>query len=470
MRFLLLHIASGESEGRVEKAALSASVRAARTRLALDARAAAATVRAMLFRSLLSAVVSLAAAGAAFAGEHWPQFRGPKGDGHSDSTGLPVRFSETERVKWKAPIHGKAWSSPIIWGSQIWLTTATEDGTQLSVVCVDKETGKVIHDRVLFRVASPQFCHKFNSYASPTPVVEEGRVYVTFGSPGTACLDTRTGETLWERTDFECNHYRGAGSSPVVWRDLVLLHFDGSDRQYVAALDKKTGKTAWQVNRSIDFKDIQPDGKPEAEGDWRKAFSTPHVYEENGRAMMISSGAKAHYAYDPATGKELWRVEERDSHSAAARPAVGHGLAFIPAGYGKAGLLAIRLDGEGARDSAAAVAWRIKKAVPNKPSATLVGDLLFTVNDGGIVSCIEARSGDVLWTERVQGNYSASPIVAEGRLYLCSEEGKVAVVAADRKFQLLAENQLADGFMASPAVSGKALFLRSKTHLYRIEE
>lgn len=421
------------------------------------------TLRAMFRPVLLSLLATVA-----LADTNWPQFRGPRGDGTTDSKGLPVSFSETEKVKWKTPIQGKAWSSPVIWGSQVWMTTATEDGTQLSVVCVDKETGKIIHDKVLFRVATPQFCHKFNSYASPTPVVEEGRVYVTFGSPGTACLDTKTGNVLWERKDFVCNHYRGAGSSPVAWNDLLFLNFDGSDFQYMAALDKKTGKTVWKVDRSIDFKDIQPDGKPEAEGDWRKAFSTPHVLEIDGKSILVSSGAKAHYAYEPRTGKEIWRVEERESHSAATRPVFGHGLAFFATGFGKGGVLAVKLGGSGLLDESS-VAWRMKKAVPNKPSLTLNGNLIFAVNDGGIASCLDAKTGEVRWTERIGGNYSSSPILAEGRLYACNEEGKVVVFSASEKFEKLAENKLDDGFMASPAVSGSSLFLRTKSALYRID-
>src|SRR5207249_6217513 len=224
-----------------------------------------------VFISLVAFSASLVAA------DNWPQFRGPTGDGRSDAKGLPVTFGENDHVKWKTPIHGKGWSCPVIWGSQVWMTTATEDGKELSVVCVDKESGKILHDKILFRVAEPQFCHKFNSYASPTPVIEDGRVYVTFGSPGTACLDTRDAKVLWERRDFVCNHFRGAGSSPIVWNDLLIHHFDGSDHQFIVALDKKTGKTVWEVKRSVDYKDLDPSGHPQAEGDWRKGFATPHV-------------------------------------------------------------------------------------------------------------------------------------------------------------------------------------------------
>ena len=412
----------------------------------------------------------LALSSSLLAAENWPQFRGPAGDGLSDAKGLPLTFSETEHVKWKTPIHGKAWSSPVIWGSQVWLTTAKEDGTELSVVCVDKDSGKVLRDEVLFRVATPQFCHKFNSYASPTPVIEDSRIYVTFGSPGTACLDTKTGAKLWERTDFVCNHFRGAGSSPILWGDLLIMNFDGSDHQFVVALDKKTGKTVWQTPRSVDHQDLGKDGKPEAEGDYRKAFATPTVVEHDGQPILISSGAKAHYGYDPKTGRELWRFEERAQHSAAARPVAGFGMVFIPTGYSQAQIIALKLGGSGVLNESAC-AWRLKKGAPNKPSLILLGDLLTMINDGGLASCVEARTGAPVWTQqRIGGNFSAAPLAAEGRIYVCSEEGKVSVLAAGREFKVLAENQLASGFMASPAVSGKALYLRTKTDLYRIEE
>ncbi len=417
--------------------------------------------------------------GFANAGDHWPQFRGPNGGGHSASSKLPLTWSENQNVKWKTPIHGKAWSSPVIWGSQVWLTTATEDGHALSVLCVDRDSGKVLRDTKLFDVERPQFCHKFNSYASPTPVVEAGRLYVTFGSPGTACIDTKTGKVLWERRDFICNHYRAAGSSPILHGNLLIMNFDGSDHQFVAALDKKTGKTVWQTNRSIDFKDLGADGKPEAEGDFRKAFSTPHVAMIAGRPTLISQGAKAIYAYEPATGKNLWRVEERTSHSASSRPVAGNGLVFIASGWSNGQLLAIQPGKEGEVIDANSqddpkgklkLAWRMKKGVPRKPSLTLVNDLLFMIDDGGIASCVEAKTGQEIWKERASGNYSAAPLYSAGRLYIFSEEGKATVLSASRQFNKLAENTLDDGFMASPAVSGKSLFLRTRSNLYRIEE
>jgi outer membrane protein assembly factor BamB len=415
-----------------------------------------------------STLTALGAMVAVLVAWQWPEFRGPHGTGRADSRGLPLTWSETTNVRWKAPVHGRAWSSPVVLDNQVWVTTATEDGKQLFALALDQQTGKVVHDLKLFDVATPQYAHPFNTYASPTPAIEPGRVYVTFGSPGTAAIDTATGKVIWERRDFECNHYRGAGSSPVIFRDLVLLHFDGSDLQYVVALDKRTGKTVWKTDRSIDFKDLGPDGKPQAEGDLRKAFATPQIVDVHGAPVFISQGAKAAYAYDPFTGKELWRVEERTNHSASTRPVAGFGLVFLPTGFPKGELLAVRPDGRG-DDTGTHVAWRLTRGVPNKPSVLLVDDLLYMTTDAGVASAVEAKTGEVVWTGRIGGTHSASPVFADGRVYFFSEDGKTTVVEAGRRFKVLAENQLGDGFMASPAIAGKAFILRSRTHLYRVE-
>jgi outer membrane protein assembly factor BamB len=403
------------------------------------------------------------------AANEWPQFRGPRGDGHATSKALPLSWGENRNVAWKTAIHGRGWSSPVILGDQIWLTTATSDGRELFVITVDRATGKILRDVKLFDVATPQYAHPFNSYASPTPAIEPGRVYVTFGAPGTAAIDTKTGEVVWERRDIECNHFRGAGSSPIIFRNLLILHFDGSDRQFVMALDKRTGKTVWRTERSIDFQDLGPDGKPQADGDFRKGFSTPHVATFGGRPILVSLGSKAAYGYDPLTGKELWRIEERTNHSASTRPVIGHGLIFYPSGFATPHLLALRPDSRGIVTETG-IAWRVSRGVPQKPSLTLVGDLIFMVNDRGIASAVEAKTGEIVWTSRVRGEYSASPLAAPGRVYFFSEDGRTTVIEAGREFKVLAENDLGDGFMASPAVDGDALILRSRSHLYRIQE
>ncbi|MBL8187607.1 MAG: PQQ-binding-like beta-propeller repeat protein [Acidobacteria bacterium] len=405
----------------------------------------------------------------AFASDNWPQFRGPDGTGHSDATGLPTEWGEGKNIVWKTPIHDRGWSSPVVFGKQVWLTTASKDGRQLFALCLDRDTGKIIRDIKLFDVAQPQYAHPFNTYASPTPVIEQGRVYITFGSPGTAAIDTKTFKVIWERRDFECNHFRGSGSSPIIFRDLLLMHFDGSDHQFVVALNKHTGKTVWQTNRSIDFQDLDKNGKPAAEGDLRKAFSTPHVTQINGRWEMISLGAKAAYSYDPFTGKELWRVEERGQHSASTRPVLGFGMIFYPTGFSNGQLFAVRTGGNGLITDTH-VAWRLKRGASNKPSILLIGDLIYMIGDTGIATCVEAKTGEIVWQQRIGGEYSASPVYADGKIWMFSEEGKATAIKPGRTFEKLAENHLDEGFLASPAIAGKAFFLRTRTHLYRIEK
>jgi outer membrane protein assembly factor BamB len=392
----------------------------------------------------------------------WPQFRGPGGDGVSPAPGPPLEWSESRNVRWKTAIHGRAWSSPVVFGRQVWLTTATPDGRQLSAIALDKETGRIVYDLKLFDVPNPQYAHPFNSYASPTPVVEAGRVYVTFGSPGTAAIDTATGKVLWTRRDLECNHFRGAGSSPILFGDRLIMHFDGSDVQYVVALDTRTGRTVWKTPRSIDFQDLTAEGKPQADGDFRKAFATPQIVVAGGRPVLISLGSKAAYAYDPVTGKELWRLEERGQFSASTRPVVGHGLVFFPTGFNTGQILAVR-------PATGEVVWRSARGAPNKPSLLLIGDLLFMVNDGGVATCLDAHTGAEVWHARLPDSYSASPVAAAGRIYFFSEDGNVTVIAAAREFKVLARNSLDEGFMASPAIDGRAFYLRTRTHLYRIE-
>lgn len=402
------------------------------------------------------------------ADDAWPQFRGPHGDGISDSKNLPQTWNDHQNVKWKTDVHGKAWSSPVVWGSQVWMTTATPDGHELYAVCLDRESGKLVFDSKLFEVANPQYCIPFNSYASPTPCIEERRVYVTFGSPGTACIDTASGKVLWQRTDFVCNHYRGAGSSPVLYKNLLIMNFDGSDFQFVAALDKATGRTVWRTDRDVDYGDIEPNGKPRADGDFRKAFSTPRVFDLAGHDVLVSLGSKALYGYEPLTGKELWRVEDKSSFSGSDTPILGDGMIFYGSGHGQSELLAVRPTGDGNLTDSAIV-WREHKKVPTRSSLLFHDGLIYATTDAGVVNCIDAKTGAEVWHGRIDGTYSASPTWADGRLYFCNEAGKTTILAGGREFQVLAENQLADGIMASPAIVDSSIFLRTKTSVYRIE-
>jgi outer membrane protein assembly factor BamB len=413
-------------------------------------------------------VLLIALAGALPVDAEWPQFRGADGLGTSPSS-LPLTWSESRNIRWKTAIHGRAWSSPVVLDKQVWVTTATPDGRRLSAIAVDERTGRIIYDLELFRVEHPQYAHPFNTYASPTSVIEPGRVYVTFGSPGTAAVDTRTGKILWERRDLACNHHRGAGSSPILFRDLLIMHFDGSDVQYVVALDKKTGKTVWRTERSIDFKDLGPDGQPKDQGDLRKAYSTPHIVYVEGQPVLVSLGSMAMYGYDPTTGKELWRLEDRSGFSSSTRPVVGHGLVFYPTGFPTGELVAVRLASRhDTKDPQ--VAWRFTRGAPEKPSLVFAGDLIIMVDDAGIATSLDAKTGELVWRERVGGTHSASPLLAGGRVYFFDEDGKTTVIETGRTFRVLAENHLDEGFMASPAAAGGALFLRTRTHLYSIAE
>ncbi|PAW81010.1 MAG: quinonprotein alcohol dehydrogenase [Pedosphaera sp. Tous-C6FEB] len=437
----------------------------------------------MKLASLLSALVCTASL--ALAADNWPQFRGPTGDGQSTAKGLPLKWSETESVKWKTPIHDKGWSSPVIWGDQIWLTTATSNGTALFVLTLDKNSGKVIRDVKLFDAEQPELWMKYNSYASPTPVIEEGRVYVTFGEAGTACLDTKTGAKLWERRDLKCNHFRGAGSSPILHGNLLILHFDGAEEQFIVAMDKQTGKDVWRVKRSTDYRDLGPDGKPKIGGDLRKAYGTPQVATIEGKPVLLSNGAKAHYGYDPLTGKELWQVENQPFHSSGARPIYAHGLIYFSAGFSKGHFYAIKpppasawkagniLDASTDGDAVAGkpqLAWRLIKGVPETPSPIVQGDLLILVDNGGIASAVEAMTGKIVWSERLglKAVYG-SPISAEGRVYAFDREGKGVAFSAGREFKLLGEGKLDGSIEAAPIAVGKALYVRTAKALYRLE-
>jgi outer membrane protein assembly factor BamB len=409
------------------------------------------------------------------AANDWPEFRGPHGNGLASNPGdpkpigLPLHWSETENVLWKTPIPHVGWSTPVVMSGRVWLTTATLKGHDFFVMCVDAESGQIRLNRRVFHTDDPEpLGNPINCYASPSPVVEPGRVYLSFGSYGTACLDTQTFEVIWTRRDLPCRHLRGPGSSPILFENLLVLTMDGVDVQYLVALEKTTGKTVWKTDRTADWNDLGDDGKPILEGDLRKAYSTPLIIETGGRKQMLTVGAKALYGYDPAGGRELWKVNT-PAYSGASRPVYDDGIAYMISGFGKTELLAIRVDGSGDVTDTH-VLWKIRStSLPRTPSPVLVDDLLFTINDTGTVLCLEAATGKQVWKEFIRGNCAASLLYADGRIYAFNRDGKTTVFKAARQYQVLATNKLDSDFMASAAVSGKTLFLRTKTHLYRIE-
>lgn len=412
----------------------------------------------------VAAVASLASVGGTPApAESWAEFRGPGGQGHSEATGLAREWSETKNVIWKTPIHGRGWSSPVVWGRQIWMTTGTPDGKELSVICVDRESGKILVDHKLFDVPKPdELWRKYNSYASPTPVMEEGRVYVHFGCYGTACLDTKAGKVVWARQDLPCNHWRGAGSSPILYENLLILTFDGYDLQYLVALDKKTGKTVWKTDRHHDF--------GTDDGDRKKGYSTPAVFDIGGKPQLISPASAAAVAYDPLTGKPIWWVKY-PGHSPAMRSLYSNGLVYVSSGAGKE-LIAIKPDGKG-DVTATHVAWKTNKGIGHKPSPLIVDDLIYVVNDGAIASCLDLKTGAQVWSQRVTGSgYSASPLYADGAIFFFAEDGSATVIQPGREYKELAKNKLDGGSecKSTPAMAGKSIFIRTDSQLYRIEQ
>ena len=394
------------------------------------------------------------------AADDWPQFRGPTGQGHSAAKGLPLEWTATENVVWKQPLPGTSWSSPAVYQDRIYLTTAVAAGEEpksdysLRAVCLDAKSGKQIWDVEMFSQdgeTAPRI-HGKNSHASSSPIVNGGNLYVHFGHQGTACLGL-DGKVIWRtRVDYAPVH--GNGGSPALVDGALVFSCDGHDKQLIVALNCTDGKTIWQAKR------------PTAAVK-KFSFSTPLAIEVKGQRQIISCGSDMVCALDSKTGDEVWRVAYK-GYSVIPRPVFGHGLVFISTSFDSPDVLAIRVDGRGdVTDSH--VAWRLKKGAPHTASLLLVGDELYMVSDRGIATCVDAKKGTVHWQERIGGNYSASPLYAEGRVYFQSEQGTGIVVAASKQFKELARNELDQRTLASYAVGDGALFIRTASHLLRVQ-
>ncbi|HYV06970.1 MAG TPA: PQQ-binding-like beta-propeller repeat protein, partial [Blastocatellia bacterium] len=367
--------------------------------------------------------------------EDWPEFRGPTGQGVSIERGLPLNWSETKNVRWKTAIPGRGWSSPAIQGDRIWLTTATEEGKSLRAIAVDRNTGAITQNIEVFRLKNPGPVNGKNSHASPTPILEVDRIYLHFGANGTACV-TQSGEIVWKtRLEYD-NGQHGPGGSPVLYEDLLIVSCDGQNTQYVAALDKATGKIRWKRYR-----------------DGSHAYTTPLVVRLASGDQVISPGAYRAIAYEPRTGKEIWQVRYGDGFSNVPRPVYANGLVFICTGFQQPSMLAVRLEGRG-DVTKKQVAWSLTRGAPLTPSPLLVGEELYVITDNGVATCVDAATGKEHWRARVGGNHSASPIYADGRIYFLSEEGESVVIAPGKELKVLAKNELDGETLASMAVSG----------------
>ncbi len=390
--------------------------------------------------------------------DDWPEFRGPTGQGLVVKGDLPLTWDQEKNVVWKRAIPGKGWSSPVVVGGRVYLTTSVpaKDGSDqlLEALCLDASSGELLWEKEVFRQNGKKAppIHGKNSHASPTPVVRGERLFVHFGHQGTACLDL-AGKVLWRNTSLRYSPVHGNGGSPILVEDALVFSCDGGDKRFIAALNVADGKVRWKTERT-------------GEASRRFSFSTPLLIEVHGQKQIISPGSNVVSALDPATGREIWRVRY-DGYSVIPRPVYGHGLVFISTGYDRPSLLAIRADGKGDVTDTH-VAWKTNKAAPHAPSPLLVGDELYLVSDGGQASCLDARTGQLHWQERIDGSYSASPLFAAGKLYFQSEQGTGVVVRADKEFKRLARNALKERSLASPAAADGALFIRTENHLFRI--
>ena len=391
---------------------------------------------------------------------YWNQFRGPNGDGDAKSANLPLKFSEKQNLTWKTPVPGKAWSSPVVMDEKVWLTNAEPDGFKMWALQIDWNTGSLLKKILVFENEEPQYCHPMNSYGTPTPIIYDGRVFVHFGTHGTAALDAQSGQVLWKRRDFKCDHFRGAAASPIAFNDSLIVHFDGHDLQYIVCLDQKSGKTRWKKEREYDFKTDN--------GDRKKAYCTPSVITHNGRQELISPGAVATESRNPKTGELYWTVRT-GGMNASSRPIYRHGHVYVFCGMGS--MSAIRPGGSGDVDKTH-VTWTRRKVVPKKSSPLLLGNYLYMVSDEGVASCNNPKTGEVHWAERlgVKGQCASSPIHANGKIYSFSSDGDCVIFKPDPSgLQIVSRNKLPDGCMASPAVVGDSLLVRTKQNLYRFD-
>ena len=430
-------------------------------------------------------LVLLLLAQSAFAANEWPQFRGPDGQGHAAAANLPMTWSEQENVAWKTLLPGEGHSSPVISGDQIWLTTAVanplseeEEKARLSeiknpnglrlagklslqAILVHRESGQVEKRIPLFDVTKPEPKHSLNSYASPTPVIVGDVVYFHFGTYGTACVNRDTMAIVWKVDNIHVDHQNGPGSSPVVWEDALIVHFDGIDRQFLTAFDRHTGEVKWQTDRS---------GEMNPRPELQKAYCTPLIVEANGRPIVISPAANWVYGYDARDGSEIWKAHYgKLGFSTVPRPVAENGVVYISTSYMQPRLLAVDYTGEG-DVTESHVRWISDQQAPKKPSMLIVKGHLYTVTDNGIAACLKAEDHAELWKARLGGDFSASPLYATGRLYFFGQNGTTTVLQEGSELQELAKNSLADGFMASPAVADDSLFLRTEKALYRIQE
>jgi len=394
--------------------------------------------------------------------ENWPCFRGPTRQGISNEKDVPIEWSQTSNIVWKRPIPGEGWSSPIVFDDRVFVTTATDGGASFRLLCLDRLTGTVLWNKQVLR-QKPGHKQNFNSYASSTPVTDGQRVYV-LAFDGTLAAVSMEGSVIWSHREFEYYSEHGLGVSPILYKDLLIVPFDGSssgpdkklgwqkpwDQAVILALDKNTGKVQWRGWR----------------GSSRIAHITPQVLTENGRDQLVSSAGDVVQCFNLKTGERIWTVSS-PGEGVVPSVVIGDGLIFTTSGFGDSTIRAVRTGGKG-DVTKTHIAWESTDDVSKIPSMLYVRPFIFLITETGVAKCLRAETGEVLWRERLEGRYSASPVWADGRIYFLSEKGKTTVVQAGGEFKVLAENELNEKCCASPAISRKHIFIRSENNLYCI--
>lgn len=397
----------------------------------------------------------------------WTHFRGSALNGIAEGDGYPVQWSPEQGIAWKTEIHGRGWSSPVVFGDQVWLTTATADGREMFAVCLDYDTGEVVFDIKVFVPEQVLSIHDVNSYATPTPAIEEGFVYVHFGKYGTACIDTENGEVLWTWDEIRCAHVQGPGSSLFLYKDMLILHLEGTDVQWIVALDKHTGREVWKTHRQERFYEhLKPIGK--------KAYVTPIVMEVDGRELLISNGSAVCNAFDVYTGEEIWYIEQGED-STIAMPFEEDGTLFFYTSFvttedGPAYCELFAVDPRGEGDLSGNILWRVSSPILQLLTPVVKDGLIYTVDTRGQMLCLDALTGETVWSHRLRGRYNASPVWADGLVYVSSIRGETLVLREGKTYDPVAENHLEGEIWATPAFVDGAVLMRTSKYLYKITE
>ena len=420
----------------------------------------------MITSILLTSILTILQPASAQTG-NWTQFRGSRSDGLAVSEKIPMQWGDNS-IRWKQEVHDKGFSSPVVYGSQVWLTTGTDDGKALYALCYDFNTGKKIYDIKVFTPSVPEEKHEINTYATPTPCIEKGFVYVHYGNAGTACINTGNGTVVWKNSDFKSRFVQGAASSPVLYKNLVILHYEGVDVRFLVALDKGSGKMVWKTNRPEEpYKPLPEIG--------RKAYLTPLIINVKGHDQLISNGSAVCIAYDPLTGREIWRVVN-GAESTIAMPVSENGLVYWYAGFMVADdgskyteILAVDPDGKGDITSTNIVWKKRDELAQNQMLTPVIRDgLIYTVNTRNEMMCIDARTGEEVWSRHMTANFNASPLYIDGNVWFFSVKGDALAIKAGRTYEVVTRNRMDSGIWATPAVVRNSMILRTQKYLYRI--